>query len=125
MTREEIQDMTVRELKEVLEAHGASTDGTKAVLVERATTVVFMAEPDPEPINVQGGAKVETVNVKAVAAPAEGADIEVITTAPGTLSDLGIVPTGTQTRVKRGQFSAAWMRPANEAAAKALAEASE
>jgi hypothetical protein len=46
------------------------------------------------------------------------AEVNIITTAPGTFSSAGLVPVGTKGTVPVKKFSRAWMRPAGPADAK-------
>lgn len=115
MTRDEIAAASEDDLKELLAAHGAPTDGTRDELAERLEKVLFI---DDTPKEVQGGAVVEQKTVTPVTTPAEGADIEVITKQPGTLSKAGIIKANSRIMVTADQYSSAWMSPADEASAK-------
>lgn len=73
------------------------------------------------PLEMQGGAVVTKVAIQPVTGPEpEGETVEVITTAPGTMGLLGIVPVGTRAKIAPEAFSKHWMRPATRTAAKKL-----
>lgn len=62
------------------------------------------------------GVKAETVQIKPLVEKPTGADvIDVVTTAPGTMNDRGLVPVGTLMSIKKRHFSKNWMRNATKA----------
>lgn len=118
MTRDDLLKAKVAELREVLEAHGAPTDGKKEELRARAERVMFLNDaPIPE-APVVGGAKVEIVEVSP-AMPDAPDGIRVVATRRGA-GPAGLVEPGTAFTVAPEMYSPNWMRPADEAAAKAL-----
>ena len=84
---------------------------------EKATHV---NKPAQEPKDMQGGGVVETVTVEVPEGTPAHDGIEVITTAPGTLSAAGIIPVGTKMQIEGAKYSARWMAPATAKAAKMI-----
>lgn len=61
---------------------------------------------------MEGGAVKETATVTTPETVSdEGPTMTIVTTAKGTLSDLGIVPVGTEAEIHPRRFSHNWMRP--------------
>lgn len=118
MTRDDLLKAKVAELREVLAAHGAPTDGSKDDLRARAERVMFLNDATIPEAPVVGGAKVEIVEI-VPAMPDAPDGIAVVAIRRGA-GPGGLVEPGTAFTVAPAMYSPNWMRPADEAAAKAL-----
>lgn len=68
-----------------------------------------------QPVTLEGGAAVSTVQVEPIApevAESE-ATVNIVTTAPGTLGPQGIAPVGTKATILLSAYSVNWMKPAS------------
>lgn len=79
-----------------------------------------------EDAEVTGGAQKKEVEVVRPEdkKPGKGM-INVITTAPGTYADLGIVKVGTKMQVELEAYSKNWMKPADKASEAAIEKAAD
>lgn len=111
MTRTDIQRMKKVDLIDILEMHGAPTDGSVGDLRQRATDVLFITDAP--------GAAKAVVDVVPVEGETIDCGMDVITTNVGTRGR-GIIPVGTAMTVTLEEYSPRWMRPADEQAAQKL-----
>lgn len=121
MTPTDLKRMKKAEVAEILEAHNLPTEGTREQMIARAEKAIFInAEANPDPVQMQGGAKVTVVEVTTPDIPEDA--INVVATEKGQVRGVGIVRPGFAFKVSPARFSRRWMRPADDAAARKLQE---